>query len=558
MNRMLKTVFANRGYTSDFLSSIEQQSDDKLFNIGDLSAELRTIYENGDRLVVLPDFDMDGIMSGVVGFAGFAELGFNVSLYIPKPSNGYGFGPGDIDKIVEQYPDVKAIITCDVGMSCDKGVSYGRSLGLKMLVTDHHKLSLSKLVDADCIVNPMSPDDPCSFKGICGATVLYECLCDYAERYCDTMVQDQIRRLKVFAGIGTISDVMPLHHENRELVRDCVSFCRLLYSNGNPWFLGALTGCEVYLRAFNGLFVALNMFGELGKISGSDGIDETFFGFYLAPTFNSVKRVSGDMVHAFGVFFGNDPSGDMGELIAMNDRRKALVKEYMKKLGEVEQKYAPYVYISDAPAGILGLIATACMKDSGMPTIVVNEIDGHYSGSGRSPSWYPVLSIFASKGFSFAGHEGAFGASFANEEMISEFVDIVQSTVDEYLVSVRREEHVPDFTIALDGSGDSGLDIPLFAEFISDLDKYRPFGEGFPEPEIVFNFKASDGKWTRMGKLKQHLKITFDRGFEVICWNQGNDNFDGDDYVVTGRLSINTYNDKYSINLIGKIARRDT
>lgn len=555
MNRIIKTTFENRGYDSDYMQRIENFKNETLRSTDDLIQSLYNIYLRGDLIVVLPDFDMDGIMSGVIGFAGLAELGFNCSLYIPTPSEGYGFTPSDIDLIMEQYPDVKAVITCDVGISCNKAVAYAKAMGLTVFVTDHHMPEKNSKLAADCIVNPMRSDDPYNFKEICGANVLYKCLYNYALKYCDVAMQERIERLRVFAGIGTISDMMLLADENRQLVRDCVSFCRLLYSNGDNWFVNVLTGSEIYKRAFRGLFTALKVFGELGKISSNGDINESFFGYYFAPAFNSIKRLDGDMSVAFGVFFGNDSEGNMNDLIVMNDRRKILVKQYFDEIMSSSQSYAPYVYMSNAPGGILGLLATEFIKKTGVPTFVVHEEDGVFKGSGRSPEWYPALSLCGSKGFGLAGHEGAFGVMLSSEDDVKRLVKHLDDTVSECLHAASLVEHKDDFVIALDGTGDSDIDIPLFAEYLFELDRYRPFGKGFEEPEIVFKFKRTDGMWSNMGRLKQHLKISFKHGFDVVCWNQGqliNSCFS--ECVVRGHLSLNEFRDTHTVNLVGSLS----
>ena len=85
MNRLVKKTLENRGYTEEFLNDINCADHDVLKDSDILCQRLRSIFEAKKHLVIIPDFDMDGIMSGVVGFAGLAELGFNVSLFIPNP-----------------------------------------------------------------------------------------------------------------------------------------------------------------------------------------------------------------------------------------------------------------------------------------------------------------------------------------------------------------------------------------------------------------------------------------------------------------------------------------
>ena len=107
------------------------------------------------------------------------------------------------------------------------------------------------------VVDPNRPDDPYELKGICGAYVMQQCLSYYADRYEDFFAKEQINRLCVFAGIGTVSDSMPLYQQNRILVRDALSICRYIYSNGDSDLVDNLPGCLTYKKAFYGLYLIL-------------------------------------------------------------------------------------------------------------------------------------------------------------------------------------------------------------------------------------------------------------------------------------------------------------
>lgn len=562
MNRLIEKMFENRGYSKEYVRKINDGTHGNLKDVDKLSARLKEIHDEGSLIVVLPDFDMDGIMSGVEGFAGLAELGFNVALFMPDPSEGYGFKSDTIMRLLNEYPNVKTILTCDVGITCYEGISTAILCGVEVLVTDHHMVDadFKKKMKAKIVVDPCREDDEYSLKGICGAHVLYQCLQYYANTYCEPFVQEQIRRLRVFAGIGTVSDSMPLLYENRQLVRDAVSICRLVYGDGSPWFVNAMLGHEVYRRAFYGLHVALAMFADMGKITKASDITEEFFGYYLAPAFNSVKRMDGQMTTAFGVFFGTNPEESMAELQVLNDQRKILVNEYMDRIANDKQSYAPYVYMTDAPSGILGLIATQLMRIDGKPKAVLRMTEkGTYRGSGRSPEWYPFATRASSAGFFIAGHENAFGIGITDlREMKNLQTFLAKDVQDVYDATdmTKYEAFVPDFVIATDGSGDTGIDITLFTEYLSELESLRPFGSAFDAPIIKLEFMSGEGQWRVLGSTKQHLKITLPYGFEVLCWNQSNKLSLGDSdqkITVIGSIGRNDFRGRTTINFAGDI-----
>lgn len=406
---LLNLILKNRGMTwSDYVAMSDPTHAD-LLDIDRMADCLDDTFKNQETIVVLPDFDMDGDMSAVILHAGLSELGFKSQLYVPLSTKGYGFDRTDIDAIMAQFPDVKVIITCDVGISEFDSIDYAKSKGLTVLVTDHH-VPQAGFLAADVAVNPNRVDDTYANKSICGAHVAWQVL-DYYVRNKreDWLLTQQIEQLRVFAGIGTISDMMSLVHENRELVNDSVLISRLLlaydesgavniHTSDVPQFFktfGAYS--EPYKRAFYGLSRLYYTYARQDKprIRTAKDINATFYGFYVAPLFNSLKRLGGDMSHAFNVFFADlkDQQKHIDFLFETNEKRKELVEHYMEVLvDETErglQPLAPYIYTSEAPGGILGLLATRLIGESGLPTLVLNGDDMHgYHGSGRSPGWY--------------------------------------------------------------------------------------------------------------------------------------------------------------------------
>lgn len=519
MNQIIECILKNRQYKEGFLTDIECYSHGMLRNADVICSKLHSIKESNKRIVLVVDFDMDGLMCGVASFAGLAELGFNVSLFIPDPKEGYGFTKATVKRLVSQYPDVEVVMTGDVGITCYEGVDYLKSLGIEVLLTDHHMQD--KEINADVIVNPNALGETYEHPSICGAYVIYQVLQEYANTYCDKFMQEQIMRLRVFAGIGTISDMMPVLYENRKLIRDAIDICKLIYLDGNDFVVNSIPGCDIYRRAFYGLYTTLSAFAAAGKLQNADSIDEQFFGYYLAPTFNSVKRMDGNMSDAFGVFFDSEPLTKVNNLIAMNDKRKDLEQQYLKELQTIPQPYAPYVYLSSAPSGITGLLAQKMMKQSGCPSCVVSFDNNRYHGSGRSPEWYPLFDRTHDH-FHVAGHNAAFGVGFTDERELKAFVEYVKKDSEDVKKTVEFVEEKPDCVISSDGTGDVLIDLWLFAKYLIDIKSYKPFGKGFEKPELLLKFRADEGEWHTMGGAKQHLKVKLMYGFEVLLWNQAN------------------------------------
>lgn len=559
MNSLLEVVFNRRGYTSEYIKEINDPSHQPLLDIDQLSSHLKLIHDEGRHIVVLPDYDMDGIMSGVLGYAGLNELGFKTSLFIPDAKDGYGFTEKTIKRLVEEHPNVSAIITGDVGISCEQGIKAAKEKGLTVLITDHHKEDEGSKVCslADVVVNPMRLEETYLNPEICGAHVLWQCLDYYAKLYAPRDVQNRIRQLRVFVGIGTVSDLMPLLYENRQVVKDAVTICRWVFDGGKERIYKNLTGTEIYRRVFRGIFEAIDVFRASGKIKKLSDINEEFFGYYLAPMFNSVKRLDQDLKLAFEVFLSEDSTLRANSLYRLNERRKQLVAKHYDKLQDSPGPYSPYILTSEASLGILGLLAMKVQESIQGPSLVLRLEGGKYKGSGRSPAWYPALTRIRQAGFWVAGHESAFGVEVNSGEELAALYGFLKKDVEEVRDSLPRDELEAlqfDYKLCFGERGDVRFDMTTLFEFIDEVDQLRPFGTGFEEPKGMFAFDPKAGRWQTMGSGQQHVKIQFQGGFEVICWNQSHliqELQDQREVMVAGKLGINDFRGRKTLNFIG-------
>lgn len=565
MNKILEMFYQKRNYTDEYIKEINKNKRTKLYAVDDLVKELFYIRQANKKLVVLPDFDMDGIMSGVTGFVGFAELGFNVELFIPEPKKGYSFNKEVINDLVRNHPGVDAIITCDNGITSFEGVSYARSLGIDVFITDHHK-PYDNYPDANVIVDPLRAEDDYFLKGICGAHVMWHVLMEFAKTFGTKEQIIQIDRLQVFAGIGTVSDVMPMLYENRSLVSNSISICKLVLgiNEERSFFVEELKGSFPYRMAFNGLYEILKMFVKAGKITELDDIDEEFFGFYLAPMFNSVKRLDGNMEIAFRAFFDDNPSYYVEKLYQMNEERKLLVAQYMDEIENQDNPYAPYVYFSTASSGIVGLLASKIMSQTGLPTFVVHKGDGYgYKGSGRSPEWFLAHTVLSNEGFFIAGHEGAFGCGFTDEKEIKSLVAFLDKSLPEIMEEFKSKigpTSLPyDYIIDTGSKYGIDIDIPEFEDFLYLSKKLKPFGNGFEKPQGLLVIQKSDYHrfdLVTMGGQKQHVKITLNQGFEVLLWNQSHlvDELNNSDFItISGTLGVSEFMNRRTVNFMGNV-----
>lgn len=521
-NPMTARFLEVRGYTPEYLADIEDASHADLMDVDVLCERLVGFRSRGERVVILPDFDMDGIAAGTLGYAGLVELGFDAALFRPDPSEGYGFSAAAVDRLVAEFPDARCILTCDVGITCYEGVERARELGLSVLVTDHHTQEEGHALAADVVVDPCRVDETYSVRGICGAHVLWQVLDRLCARYFP-QARENIDLLRVFAGIGTVSDMMPLVHENRPLVRDAVAICRLIWADGRSTaWLGSVAATPVLQSSLWGVRAMLDCFASAGKIARSEDIDESFFGYYLAPAFNAAKRMGAAMDDVFGVFFSDERYELASSLYSLNEMRKKAVADAYDDMMSRTQPYAPHIYLSDAGAGLLGLLATRVVRDTAEPCLVLAQEKGKSSwhGSGRSPEWYPALDRIGGEGFFIAGHQGAFGVGVTDNRELKALSAFLSRDVAEQRPEGLSPEVVPDLTIGLRTSCDFDVDCAMLSEFLDDMDRLRPFGRGFEAPVVECRFPAGAAAVRTMGSAKQHLKLSLLCGLDVLCWNQ--------------------------------------
>lgn len=553
-----------RGYTSSYLSLINQTGNRQLKNIDQMAALLEQIRLTQQKIVIMPDFDCDGVTSGSLGFAGLSQLGFNVRLYIPHPEQGYGIKITDIERVLQNVPDVKWLITCDVGQTCFDAFTYAYLHGLKVLVTDHHEpiLTRKKLL-AECVVNPCQVGEtynqnrPDANFNICGAFVFYQVLLRYTELYQPGQAS-LISLLATFAGIGTMGDMMPLVQENRLLIKDTLVLIQALCDT--PDLKQALGNVKKpFFNIFNGLKIWLQVLRDHDKIFGA--IDEKFLSWTLVPMFNSIKRLDLPMSYIFGVFFNVSSEQQKAyaqRVMAANDYRKVLVNGFMGRIKQdtldQKQPYAPYIFLTDAPGNILGLIANQIIQATNLPVFVINK--ANLAGSGRSLAYFPVLTYVKHTEFNARGHELAFGINFKDYEQLDRFNTFVQKIVPQLLTGKTKK---PKYDLHL-GVGDSQKITLLTThngiDFVHDAKLLKPYGEGFSEPDLAVGAFHEQARFMTMGRQKQHLKIILPGNIELISWNNAK-KLDqvkrAANFVFHGNLSINHFRGHDTLQMVGDI-----
>ncbi|MFG1857464.1 DHH family phosphoesterase [Actinomadura geliboluensis] len=537
-----------KGWTDEYLAAIDTTEHDPLKDLDTMASALEDVRCSGGTIAIAPDFDTDGIASGVLGYAGLKELGFDARLHMPDYRRGHDLTPDDITEIHQSWPETTALLTCDGGVNSHNGITAAKALGWRTLVTDHHQ-ELEPGSAADITVGPCRIDETYSLRGICGAHVLYQVLEAYTVTHQPSKLW-AIRLLRLFAGLGTVSDVMPMLYENRQLVRDSLSIARLLHVpapktapnpdggiNPDPAAIDVeqatllqLLRLEdhdpVFLGAFEGFAQLLKAFAQVGKLRDVEDLDEDFYGFYLAPAMNSPRRTGAPLDDCFAVF--THPSAEeklaaMHRIIENNERRKALAVEHLKELTDGDQPLAPWVYFSDAYPGMYGLLASQMMQATGHPVVVLGRPSSPtepMSGSGRAPSWFDIITALDGCDGLFAiGHQQACGIKLAAPQALDQLVTVLKDTAGDLLFStVDTTRTAGDLVLGPSEDCDASLsDFEPLTELVRRIKTLKPFGPEFTEPrvEIILDGYRVD----RIGSEKQHLRIITNTGLVCLWWN---------------------------------------
>jgi len=419
---------------------------------------------NKEKIMVYGDYDADGITSTAILVKFLRGIHAWTDYYIPgRVEEGYGLSREAIDKFREK--GVRLIVTVDCGISDHEQIAYATSLGIDVIVTDHHEIP-ALLPDCSAVINPHHPHCSFPFKFLAGVGVVFNLLIALRGKLRDLgfwkgREYPNLMKYLDLVAIGTIGDIVPLVDENRILAKIG---------------LGIVNNTErIGLKA---LIAASDI--------GHKGVSSETAAFRLIPRINAAGRIG-------------SPEDAIELLLTEDEGRAALLAErldsYNKTRREIEraileealEKIDATIDINKVNAlvfsshtwhpGVIGIVASKLVDRYYMPAVLISVKDGIGKGSGRSIVEFNLYegldSGCSSLLLSYGGHRFAAGISI-REEDIQEFSKLLSAAV---LKDTGGERPVPHTTIdALCGLNE--LDYTL----ISQLEMLSPFGSMNPEP----------------------------------------------------------------------------
>jgi len=443
------------------------------------------IKENA-KIRIIGDYDIDGIQSTYILLEGFRMLGADVDSDIPdRMKDGYGLNRNLIDRALEA--DVDTIVTCDNGIAAAEEIAYAKSMGMTIVVTDHHEVPYTEigagrryiLPEADAVVDPKQEDCTYPFKGLCGAAVAYKLV----EALMEAMGKDaeDADYLMENVAIATIGDVMDLVDENRIFVKQGLDMLKRTENLG----LKALMGCT-----------GVNV----------DKLSTYHIGFVIGPCMNASGRLDTakralELLEAKKVAEADLLAGD---LKALNDSRKDMTAQAVEEAfiqvenSELKDADVLVVYLPECHESLAGIVAGRIREKYYRPVFVLTKGAEGLKGSGRSiETWHMYEGLNRVKHLlsKFGGHKMAAGLSMP-EENLEQF---------------RKEINEKSGITPEDLNEKIAIDMQLPFEcvnekFIGELAVLEPFGKGNARP--VFAERQVQVESARiLGKNKNVLKL---------------------------------------------------
>ena len=487
---LLRRGLSTPGQIEAFLHPETQPLPDwrEMRGVSEAAASVRAAVSAGKHICIYGDYDADGVSASAILYRCLKKQGANVTCYIPsRHSEGYGLNEGAIRKLAQAGTDM--LITVDNGISAVEETALARSLGMTVIVTDHHR-SGETLPVADALLSVSEGDFRERVGDLCGAGVAWLLACAIEEGEGEAYLP--------FVAVATVADVVSLTECNRTLV-----------TRGLP-----LVRKQVGLAAL------------LEAASARDGdVTETTLSFLIAPRLNAAGRM-GQAGTAFQLLIEDDPQRAACLALALNEDNQARRNEEQRILTEClalepEGGRDSFLMLSGKGwnVGVIGIVAARLVEMFYKPVILLTEVEpGVFTGSARS---IPEIDLYAllfearEQFIRFGGHAGAAGLTLREEK-----IEPVRSLLRE-AYGHQRPEGPPEKSIQFEEA------LPLDActvQLCDEIRAFAPFGQGNPEPKFLVQGDLSDVSYLGQGRKHVAGSLCKEGGrWRLIGFSQGGD-----------------------------------
>ena len=441
----------------------------------DLAAErINRAIDDYELICVFGDYDADGVTSTALIYSYLESRGANVIRYIPdRISEGYGLNNEAIENLANR--GVKLIVTVDNGVTANEEVAFAYSLGIQVVVTDHHQTG-ETLPECEAVVDPHRADCPSEFKEMSGVGVAFKLACALEGGNEDELL-DEYGEL---VALGTIGDVVSLTGENRVMVRRGI---RNINEHPGIGLAALVEAAGVKTRPFSASTAA----------------------FALCPRINAAGRM-GSAEKALELLLCDDDEEAMllaQEIAAMNSSRQSIETEIYGKAVDMisanPELANDRIIVVDGEGwhqGVIGIVAARITEHYGRPSVVISRNGGFAKGSCRSIEGFSIFEAIESVSdmlTHFGGHTLAAGVSLNSED-----IPLFRKRINEYASGAEMPFAVQKIDCRINPSH-------INAEILPSVAALEPIGAGNPQPCFgLFGVTVedvsgvSDGKHTRL------------------------------------------------------------
>ncbi len=457
-------------------------------------ARISEALENNERIAIFGDYDVDGVTSVTMLYLYLHNLGADIGYYIPnRIGEGYGLSREAINLLYNK--GVSLIITVDTGITAVDETEYAKSLGIDIVITDHHECQ-EILPDAVAVVNPHQSDCQYPFKSLAGVGVIFKVICafeiiNFGDRSNEAeAVKSIYYRFADLAAIGTIADVMPIIDENRIIVKFGLEMITKTKRIGLLALMEAASlGSNPNVRAV--------VPDNKPKAEKQRKINSTYIGFTIAPRINAAGRISSaskavELLLAEDV----DTAWELAyELCEINYQRqleenKIADEAYKKIENELDLNSQKIIVIEDDEwlQGVVGIVSSKVTEKYGLPSILIS-FDGAANGvqsgldlgkgSGRSIKGFNLVDALShSKDtlVKYGGHELAAGLTVRRKD-----VDAFRTKINEYANQILSEE---DLCYTIEADREINISSATL-DLAKELSILEPFGNMNPTPNFI-------------------------------------------------------------------------
>ena len=519
ISSLLAKVLVSKGATSrekarEMIFETLHLSDPYLMKDMDKAVNrILSAVDNGEKIVIYGDYDVDGVCATATLFTCLENMGANVFYKLPnREKDGYGLNAAILQNLKNKGVDL--VVTVDNGIAAISEVEFANSIGLDIIITDHH-LPKGEIPAALAVVDPLQKDDNSPCKTLCGAGVAFKLVC--ALEQADPM--EMLDYYGDFVAVGTIADLMLLEGENRTIVKAGLAILN-----------------EGTRQGFESLI-------EICGLSGKEITSESV-AYAIAPRINAAGRMA-DPTVALELLLSEDED-DARMLAQQLETENQKRQDIQNKMAEdiTQEILADDTFTKDRVIvvwgqhyhpGVVGIVASRLVETYAKPAIVLTRDGESFKGSGRSVASFNLhRALEQTKEWlvRYGGHELAAGLTI-EEENLENFRRAINDVANDVTALAKTE------SLYVDCCATAG---EISVESVSQMSVLAPFGNGNPNPlfmvenvQITGIYPVSDGKHIRL-KVKDGSNflqgVMFNVSPKEFAYNIG-------DYIdLTANLSI--------------------